>query len=85
MPGKSSCFFCPSMKRNEIRTLYHNHRELYDRAVSIERAAKPNLQSVKGLGRNWAWEDFVEADKQQVALCALFPETDMPCGCYDGG
>ncbi len=85
LPGKSSCFFCPSMKRNEIRTLYHNHRELYDRAVSIERAAKPNLQSVKGLGRNWAWEDFVEADKQQVALCALFPETDMPCGCYDGG
>lgn len=21
---------------------------------------------------------------QYAALCALFPETDMPCGCYDG-
>ena len=84
LPGKSSCFFCPSMKKSEIRTLYHQHRDLYDRAAAIERAAKPNLKTVKGLGRNWSWEDFVEADKQQVALCALFPENDMPCGCYDG-
>jgi len=29
-PGKSSCFFCPSMKKREIRTLYHQHRDLYD-------------------------------------------------------
>ncbi|MDD4510660.1 MAG: hypothetical protein PHY23_07150, partial [Oscillospiraceae bacterium] len=84
LPGKSSCFFCPSMKRHEIRTLYHNHRDLYDRAIAIERGAKPNLTSVKGLGRNWAWEDFVEADKNQTAMCWLFSENDMPCGCYDG-
>lgn len=25
LPGKSSCFFCPSMKRWEIRTLYHRY------------------------------------------------------------
>lgn len=25
LPGKSSCFFCPSMKRREIRTLYHRY------------------------------------------------------------
>ena len=84
LPGKSSCFFCPSMKRHEIRTLYHQHRDLYDRAIALERGAKPNLITVRGLGRNWSWEDFVEADKNQTAMCALFPENDMPCGCYDG-
>lgn len=84
IPGKSSCFFCPSMKRHEIRTLYHRHRDLHDRAIAIERGAKPNLVSIKGLGRNWAWEDFVAADKNQAVICALFPENDMPCGCYDG-
>ncbi|MCI8652110.1 MAG: hypothetical protein HFF11_00235 [Angelakisella sp.] len=84
-PGKSSCFFCPSMKKSEIRTLYHRHRDLYDRAIAIERKAKPNLITVRGLGRNWAWEDFVEGDKEQTAICGLFPETDLPCGCYDGG
>ena len=84
LPGKSSCFFCPSMKRSEIRTLYHQHRDLYERAAAIENNAKPNLVSVKGLGRDWSWQDFVEADKNQVAMCWMFPEHDMPCGCYDG-
>ena len=50
----------------------------------MERGAMPNLISVKGLGRNWSWEDFVAADKNQTAMCAMFPENDMPCGCYDG-
>lgn len=72
------------MKRREIRTLYYQHRDLFDRAIAIEKNAMPNLTSVKGLGRDWSWQDFVEADKEQVALCALFPETDMPCGCFDG-
>ena len=83
-PGKSSCFFCPAMKHREIRTLYHQHRDLFDRAIALENNALPNLISVKGLGRSWSWKDFVEADKNQMALCSLFPETDMPCGCYDG-
>lgn len=72
------------MKRSEIRTLYHNHRDLYERAVAIERNAKPNLVSIKGLGGSWSWEAFVQADKNQTALCGLFPENDIPCGCYDG-
>ena len=85
LPGKSSCFFCPSMKKKEIRTLYHQHRDLYERAIAIEDSAKPNLTSVKGLGRNWAWRDFVEADKNQTAMCWMFPEDDLPCNCHDGG
>ena len=84
LPGKSSCFFCPAMKRHEIRTLYHQHRDLYDRAIAIENNAMPNLTSVQGLGRNWSWKSFVEADKNQTAMCWMFPENDMPCGCFDG-
>lgn len=84
LPGKSSCFFCPSMKKQEIRTLYHQHRDLYERAIAIEKNAQPNLISVRGLGRNWSWQDFVEADINQTVLCSMFPETNMPCGCYDG-
>ena len=72
------------MKHREIRTLYHQHRALFDRAIALENNALPNLISVKGLGCSWSWKDFVEADKNQMALCSLFPETDMPCGCYDG-
>ena len=53
-------------------------------AVAIENNAMPNLTSVKGLGRDWSWQEFVEADKNQIALCGLFAETDMPCGCFDG-
>ena len=84
VPGKSSCFFCPAMKHREIRTLYHSHRDLFDRAIAMEKNAQPNLVSVKGLGHNWSWQEFVEADKNQTALCGMFPETDLPCGCYDG-
>lgn len=84
-PGKSSCFFCPSMKKKEIRTLYHRHRDLYERAIAIEDGAKPNLITVKGLGRNWAWRDFVAADLNQQAMCWMFPEDDLPCNCHDGG
>ena len=85
LPGKSSCFFCPSMKKKEIRTLYHRHRDLYERAIAIEDNAKPNLITVQGLGRNWAWRDFVTADLNQEAMCWMFPEDDLPCNCHDGG
>lgn len=85
VPGKSSCFFCPAMKRHEIRTLYHQHRDLFDRAIAIEDNAKPNLITVKGLGRDWAWRDFVSGDMDQIAWCELFHELNMPCGCFDGG
>jgi hypothetical protein len=84
LPGKSSCFFCPAMRRNEIRTLYHEHRDLFDRAIAIEENAVSTLTSVKGLGRSWSWRDFVEADKAQISMCWMFPETNMPCGCFDG-
>lgn len=56
-PGKSSCFFCPSMKREEIMLLKEQHPDLYARAIAIEDNARPRLEKVKGLGRNYAWKD----------------------------
>ena len=81
LPGKSSCFFCPSMKRREIRTLYHRYPDLLARALAIEDRARPNLLTVRGLGRNYAWRDFIEADQAQLAIPEVFAEDDLPCSC----
>jgi hypothetical protein len=81
LPGKSACFFCPSSKKREVLDLKRKHPELYERACAIEKNA--NLDTVKGLGRNWAWSDLPAlAPYQQASL--LDPE-DIPCGCFDGG
>lgn len=81
LPGKSSCFFCPSMKRWEIRTLYHRYPDLLRRALAIEDAARPNLTAVRGLGRDWAWRDFIRADENQLAIPGAFSDEDLPCSC----
>lgn len=84
LPGKSSCFFCPSMKKHEIKSLMRNHPELLDRALQIENNAKENLLTVKGLGRNYAWADFVKNAESQIEMCIEYDDGTMPCGCYDG-
>ncbi len=81
-PGKSSCFFCPSMRKSEILTLNKIYPDLMKRALKLE--ANAELTSIKGLGRNYAWKDLVKADEQQIKL---FKETNLPetiCSCYDG-
>jgi len=76
-PGKSSCFFCPAMKKHEIRDLAEKHPALVDRAIAIERNSKAH--TIKGLGRHWSWEQFLADDQ------SYFPETlDVPCDCHDG-
>lgn len=67
------------MKKREIRTLYHKYPNLLQRALSIEAAALPNLIKVKGLGRDWAWRDFIDADQRQLAIPGAFTEEDLPC------
>ena len=57
LPGKSSCFFCPSMKRDEVEALKRQHPNLYQRALAIEENAMPHLKTVKGLGRSFAWKE----------------------------
>jgi hypothetical protein len=59
VPMKSACFFCPASKKHEILWLRDHHPELLERALAIERNARPGLTSVRGLGRSFAWEDFL--------------------------
>lgn len=84
LPGKSSCFFCPSMKKQEIKDLRKNHPNLFERAINIEARASSNLKTIKGLGRNWSWKSYIEAEESQISFCKFYEESDMPCGCYDG-
>lgn len=80
--GKSSCFFCPNMKKHEIFELKKKHPALLERALTMERNAE--LTTVKGLGRDFAWGDLIATDNAQLKL---FPDNgaqEIPCGCYDG-
>lgn len=61
-PGKSSCFFCPSMKKYEIVAMKTQYPELFQRAVAIENNALPYLTKVKGLGRNFSWKAYFEQE-----------------------
>jgi hypothetical protein len=88
LPGKSSCFFCPSMKKKEIKELYRNEPDLFQRAIAIEKNAMPNLTSVKGLGRSYSWKKYIDWEKdggnKQVGMCPFYDDVDTPCDCYDG-
>ena len=50
-PGKSSCFFCPSMKKKEIQALWENYPDLFQRAIALEHGSAARNVNVKGLGR----------------------------------
>lgn len=62
VPGKSSCFFCPAHTKEEIRALRETHPDLLTRALAIEAAAQSagKLKTSRGLGRRFAWRDFIE-------------------------
>lgn len=81
--AKSSCFFCPSMKKKEIFDLKLNHPDLLQRALRMEDNAE--LTSIKGLGRSFSWRSLIENDEAQGKLdfCDL-STPEVPCGCYDG-
>ena len=84
-PGKSACFFCPSMRKPEVIALSKQHPDLFDRAVAMERNALSSgkLGVVKGLGRHWSWEELVAASEEQRRK---LPENHMgiDCACFDG-
>jgi len=82
-PGKSSCFFCPSMKKHEIMALSKEYPDLLERALAIESNAE--LLTVKGLGRSYLWANYVKyQDSQGSMFCETWYEADVPCECYDG-
>lgn len=78
---KSSCFFCPAMKKYEVLNLKNEYPEHFKRALAIE--AQAEKKTVKGLGRNWSWQELATADDNQLKL---FDEDsfDIGCGCMNG-
>lgn len=91
LPGKSSCFFCPAMKRHEIVKLAKDNPDLFERAVEMERlanSAEGKNKTPRGLtGRALMWSDIVNDDNAQCKLWDYLDENDplgTPCGCYDG-
>lgn len=69
VPVKSACFFCPASKKTEIVWLRDTHPELYGMAVEMERGArngKHGLDTVAGLGRNFAWEELTHVHAGDV-------------------
>jgi hypothetical protein len=77
LPGKSACFFCPSSKQSEVRSLAVTHPDLMARAIAMEKNA--DLTAVSGLGRSYSWESLIATDD-------MFSENfiELDCGCYDG-
>lgn len=80
-PRKNSCFFCPASKKAEVIALSQEHPDLYQRAVELERRARPNLHVIRGLGRHWSWEELVNLKSTDIS--ALSETPDMPCLCVD--
>ena len=78
-PPKSSCFFCPAMKKKEIIDLRDNNPELLQRALEMEERAMPSLHSIKGLGRYFSWKEFLEnpGKYEQRSI-------EIDCECFDG-
>lgn len=72
IPRKSSCFFCPSMSKEEVRRLSLSHNDLYQRGLAIESNA--NLTHIEGLGREWSWKNTIGNERG----------VEMPCMCFDG-
>jgi hypothetical protein len=71
VPEKSACFFCPASKKAEVLALRDRHPRLLARALAVEANAKPNLTSVKGLGRSFAWADWLDG----LDRPPLFPDS----------
>lgn len=68
-PKKSACFFCPASKKSEVLALRDQHPMLFKRAIAIEtraRDGKHGLDTVKGLGRTFAWADLRDVPADEV-------------------
>lgn len=62
VPEKSACFFCPARKKHEIAELNESAPEKMKRALEMEDKARRSgkLTKTVGLGRRFAWSDYLE-------------------------
>ena len=83
--GKSSCFFCPSMKLGEIVRLRKDYPDYFERAIKLEQ--NMNVKGrIEGLHFGVKWSDIVAADDEQMKMFEWLDENDpakVPCGCFE--
>lgn len=79
------------MKKAEIEMLWKKYPDLFARAIEMEKNAAPNLDKIKGLGRNWSWSEYYNAIQSQPEQLSMFDFDEepircgcsIPCGCFD--
>lgn len=67
-PCKSGCYFCPFQGKEKWRSLYKNHRDLFERAVRLEEHARernPKIWLYDGLLRNLKTEFETQSNLTQ--------------------
>lgn len=80
VPRKSSCFFCPAMKKPEILGLKEEHPDLLRRALDVERTWQESdheKKSTRGLGRRFAWSEFMAAVEARNRTRGLWEEKEL--------
>ncbi len=78
LPPKSACFFCPSMRKQEVQDLKKQSPALMAAAIRMEQNAKSTLKTVRGLGRHWKWEEVIK--QEQLDFTTQSPEISCDCG-----
>lgn len=86
VPGKSSCFFCPASRKPEILELRDKHPDLLARALHMEKVAfdSGKLKSAKGLGRRFAWTEFIAGlpvEEAPAATCMYCADDNGQSSC----
>lgn len=84
-PCKSACFFCGSARIAEVRELRRTHPDLAARGVAMERNARPFRGSIRGLGKNFSWEELFDADDRQMKFWVPDEPHEIDCECHEGG
>ena len=77
VPDKSACFFCPANRKPEILELQRRYPDLLERALKMERDAE--LTSVKGLGRSFNWQQFIDSGSKELFSDIGAPEVCDRC------
>jgi hypothetical protein len=81
--GKSSCFMCPNMRREEWEYLNKNHPDLFDIADTIEKQAEVNGHHGRGGGGISRGMIRTIKDSEE-GICSL-PAEALEDRCHHGG